>query len=69
MYDNFENFKTVLHEFVHWGRAYNILPSDAPSNKWGHRDYGNYWEQRTFGTVTGINQETINLSYKYGWKF
>lgn len=60
---------TVLHEFVHWGRVYNTLPSDAPSNKWGHKDYGNYWEQRTFGTVTAINQETINLSYKYGWKF
>lgn len=24
---------TVLHEFVHWGRAYNILSSDAPDNK------------------------------------
>lgn len=60
---------TVLHEFVHWGRAYNILSSDAPNNKWGETDYGNYWEQRTFGTVTGVNQETINLSYKYGWKF
>ena len=22
---------TVLHEFIHWGRAYNILSSDAPS--------------------------------------
>ncbi|MGC5744875.1 RHS repeat-associated core domain-containing protein [Chryseobacterium sp. NFX27] len=60
---------TVLHEFVHWGRAYNILSSDAPNNKWGKKDYGGYWEMKTFGTVTGINQETINLSYKYGWKF
>ncbi|WP_050021965.1 RHS repeat domain-containing protein [Chryseobacterium sp. P1-3] len=60
---------TVLHEFVHWGRAYNILPSDPKSNKWNATDYGDYWEQRTFETITGRNQETINLSYKYGWKF
>lgn len=46
---------TVLHEFVHWGRAYNILPSDPKSNKWNATDYGDYWEQRTFGTVTGRN--------------
>jgi hypothetical protein len=60
---------TVLHEFVHWGRAYKILSSDAPNNKWGKKDYGSYWELKTFGTVTGVNTETINLSYKYGWKF
>ncbi|MDR6405866.1 MULTISPECIES: SpvB/TcaC N-terminal domain-containing protein [Chryseobacterium] len=60
---------TVLHEFVHWGRVYNILKSDAPSNKWGVSDYGSYWELKTFGMTTGRNQETINLSYQYGWKF
>ncbi len=56
---------TVLHEFVHWGRSYNILKSDRPNGQ----DYGSYWEQRTFGMVTGINKATINLSYKHGWKF
>ena len=60
---------TVLHEFVHWGRAYNTLPSFAPSNQWKETDYGSYWELRTFGAETGKNQATINLSYKYGWKF
>ncbi|ASW76473.1 hypothetical protein CJF12_12550 [Chryseobacterium piperi] len=59
---------TVLHEFVHWGRVYNILPSDSPKGS-RYSDYGTQWEYKTFGTVTGINQETINLSYKYGWKF
>lgn len=60
---------TALHEFVHWGRTYSGLPYRAPSNKWGISDYGSYWEQRTFGMVTGINKATINLSYQYGWKF
>ncbi|WP_304343886.1 RHS repeat-associated core domain-containing protein [Chryseobacterium koreense] len=58
---------TVLHEFVHWGRAYNILPSDSKGTKYS--DYGSQWEYRTFGDVTGKNQATINLSYQYGWKF
>ena len=59
---------TVMHEFVHWGRAYNILHSFAPKGS-KYSDYGSYWEDRTFGMITGRNQETINLSYKYGWKF
>ncbi len=59
---------TVLHEFVHWGKAYNILPSDSSKGS-KYSDYGAQWEYKTFGTVTGKNQETINLSYKYGWKF
>lgn len=56
---------TVLHEFVHWGRTYNILSSNRPNRD----DYGTYWERRTFGTVVGINDRTIELSYEYGWKF
>lgn len=66
---------TVLHEFVHWGRTFYgtqpgkfALPSDAPSGS-KYSDYGSYWEDRTFGMVTGRNDATINLSYKYGWKF
>ncbi len=60
---------TVLHEFVHWGRVANILKSDAPTNKWGLSDYGSYWEMMMFGMQAGKNDATINLSYKYGWKF
>ena len=44
---------TVLHEFVHWGRASNALKSDGPKGE----DYGNYWEKTTFGTVTGIKKQ------------
>ncbi|MGG5209254.1 RHS repeat-associated core domain-containing protein [Chryseobacterium sp. MIQD13] len=68
---------TVLHEFVHWGRVEwgnkpghsGGLPSDAPTNKWRLTDYGDYWEKRTFGEISGVNQETINRSYQYNWKF
>ena len=60
---------TVLHKFVHWGRSYNNLSYRVPSNKWEVSNYGLYWEQKTFGMYVGIDNETINLSYKYGWKF
>ncbi|WP_300685078.1 RHS repeat-associated core domain-containing protein [Chryseobacterium sp.] len=60
---------TVLHEFVHWGRSQNILKSDAPTNKWGLKDYGDYWEMLTFGMRTGIDKATVNLANQYGWKF
>ncbi|MEN2436568.1 hypothetical protein AAH994_14220 [Weeksellaceae bacterium A-14] len=60
---------TTLHEFVHWGRSFSGLSYRAPSNKWGISDYGSYWEQRTFGMVSTTNDATIDLSYKYGWKF
>ncbi len=37
--------ETVLHEFVHWGRASLILPSDAPKSS-RYSDYGDYWENK-----------------------
>ncbi|WP_123862146.1 SpvB/TcaC N-terminal domain-containing protein [Chryseobacterium artocarpi] len=59
---------TVLHEFVHWGRASLILPSFAPNNKWGESDYGNYWELRTFGNEI-FKSNAYEMSVKYNWKF
>ena len=55
----------VLHEFVHWGRSANNIASDRPNGQ----DYGEYWEERTFGMLVGENKATIDLSYKYGWKY
>ncbi len=53
---------TVMHEFVHWGRSHNSLPTYT-------KDYesGSYWEMNTFGM--DINKNSAYENYKkFNWK-
>ncbi|WBX98006.1 hypothetical protein PE065_01835 [Chryseobacterium gambrini] len=54
---------TVMHEFVHWGRSHNSLPTLTKGY-----ESGAYWEMNTFGI--DINKNTAYESYKkFNWKF
>lgn len=54
---------TVMHEFVHWGRSHNHLPTLTKGY-----ESGAYWEMNTFGM--DINKNSAYENYKkFNWKF
>lgn len=54
---------TVMHEFVHWGRSHNSLPTYTKGY-----ESGEYWEMNTFKIYINKNS-AYESSKKFNWKY